>query len=177
MKSPISHAVINRFILNLTLHSRRVANFVTRYLTRIQVVAGAIALALGFFGWWKLEGSHSDLKTLVDVFYRTAQLITLQFPNNFGSDIPLSLQLARLLLPTVALLASFHVMVSSITRPARLALLPHSVGHLIVCGSEMLTASALTTLASRGRQVVGVAPKVTRARREALEGLGLTIVE
>jgi len=35
----------------------------------------------------------------------------------------------------------------------------------------------LTTLASRGRQVVVVAPKITRARREALEGLGLTIVE
>ncbi|WP_291577066.1 RyR domain-containing protein [Bradyrhizobium sp.] len=167
---------MNYFILRLTLLAGQVGAFVTRHRGWIQGVAGAIAMALGFWGWM-IKKPPTDPAGWVDNFFRTMQLITLQFPTDFGGSIPLPLQIARLAVPLVAVLASFQALVSSITRPARLALLPHSSGHVIVCGSESLTDAALIALASRGRQVVMIAARIGAAQRDALEGLGLTIIE
>jgi RyR domain/TrkA-N domain len=167
---------LNYFILKLTLMAGQVGGFVTRYRSWIQGVAGAIALALGYWGW-TVKNPPTDLGGWVDNFFRTAQLITLQFPTDFHGSIPVPLQIARLAVPLVAVLASFQALVSSITRPARLALLPHSSGHVIVCGSESLTDAALIALASRGRQVVMITPSIGAAQRDTLEGLGLTVIE
>jgi hypothetical protein len=51
--------------------------------------------------------------------------------------------------PIVAVITSFHILIGSITRPVRLALLPYLGDHIIVCGSRTLTEAALTTLAKR----------------------------
>jgi voltage-gated potassium channel Kch len=124
-----------------------------------------------------IEKPPADFWGVVDNLFRTVQLITLQFPTDFDGTIPLPLQIARLAVPIVAVLASFHVLVGSITRPARLALLPHTSDHIVVCGSELLTEAAMIALASRGRQVVMVAAQIDTTQREMLESLGVTIVE
>ena len=80
-------------------------------------------------------------------------------------------------MPLVAVLASFQVLIASVTRPARLALLPHISGHIVVLGSSSMTEAALTTLAARGRQIVVANPQITGGRRAILEGLGLTVLE
>lgn len=167
---------MNHLILKLTLLAGRVGSFVTRNRGWIQGVAGTIALALGLWGW-TIEKPPANFWGWVDNLFRTVQLITLQFPTDFRGAIPLPLQIARLAVPIVAVLASFQALVGSITRPARLALLPHSSGHIIVCGSEQLTDAALVALASRGQQVVMIVSRIGAAQRETLEGLGLTIVE
>jgi RyR domain/TrkA-N domain len=167
---------LNRIILELTLAAGRIGGFVTRHRGWIQGVAGTIALALGFWGWM-IEKPPADFSGMVDNLFRTAQLITLQFPTEFRHTIPVPLQIARLAVPMVALFASFQVLIGSITRPARLALLPHTSGHIVVCGSESLTEAALVALASRRRQVVMVIAKIDTTQRETLEGLGLTLVE
>lgn len=179
MRNPASAPFLSRLILKLTLHAGRISGFITRHRGWIQGVACAIALALGFWGWMidRPPADFWDFRVVVDNLFRTAQLITLQFPTDFKGHISIPLQIARLAVPIVAVLASFQVLIGSITRPARLALLPHTSDHIIVWGSETLTESALAALASRGQQVVIVADKMDATHRDALEGLGLTIVE
>ena len=112
--------MLTRLILALTLRAGRFAGFVTRRRGWIQGIAGVIALTLGFWGW-SIEKPPTGFGGVVDNVFRTTQLITLQFPTNFNGVPNLPLQIARLALPIVAVLASFHVLIGSITRPARLA--------------------------------------------------------
>jgi RyR domain/TrkA-N domain len=176
MQTRFSGSFLSHLILKLTLRAGQIGSFVASNRGWIQGVAGTIALALGFWGWM-IEKPPANIWDILDNLFRTAQLITLQFPSDFRGAIPVPLQIARLAVPIVAVLASFQALVGSITRPARLALLPHSSGHIVVCGSESLTEAALITLASRGRQVIMVVSKIDVAQRATLEGLGLTIVE
>src|SRR4051794_14694545 len=76
---PISGSILNRIILELTLAAGRIGSFVTRHRGWIQGIAGTIALALGFWGWM-IEKPPADFSGVVDNLFRTAQLITLQFP-------------------------------------------------------------------------------------------------
>lgn len=59
----------------------------------------------------------------------------------------------------------------------RLALMPYAKGHVVLCGAAHLNEAALNTLADRGRRIVAVAPAFAPARCEALETLGITIIE
>jgi hypothetical protein len=176
MQIGFTGSFLSRLILKLTLRAGQVGGFVASNRGWIQGVTGTVALALGYWGW-TIEKPPANVWGILDNLFRTAQLITLQFPTDFRGVIPIPLQIARLAVPIVAVLASFQALVGSITRPARLALLPHSSGHIVVCGSESLTEAALITLASRGRQVIMVVSKIDVAQRATLEGLGLTIVE
>ena len=67
----------------------------TRHLVSIQVVAGAIALVLGFWGWM-IEKPPTNLSEVLDNVFRTLQLITLQFPSDIRESPSLLLQVARL---------------------------------------------------------------------------------
>ena len=162
--------------LGLMRAASRLAALATRYQGPAQTIAGAVALGLGLWGW-SIKEPPTELAGWFNNVFRTLQLITLQFPTNLETGIPWQLQIARLLLPLVAVFATFNVLVGAITRPVRLALMPYIEGHVVVCGAEQLTEAALKTLAGRGQRIVTVAPTVNPTRREALEGLGLTIIE
>jgi RyR domain/TrkA-N domain len=179
MSERFSASGFNRLILLLTVRAGRMADFVNRHRVTIQACAGAIALSFGFWGWM-IEKPPADYWGVLDNVFRTAQLITLQFPDLHGSP-SLVLQIARLAVPIVAVLASFQVLIASVTRPARLALLPRISDHIVVCGSGTgsidMTEAALTALATRGRQVVVVIPKISDQQRQILESIGLTVVD
>jgi len=160
--------------LDVTVRAGQIAGFITRNRVYLQTAAGAVALALGFWGWM-IEKPPHDFRGMLDNVFRTVQLITLQFPADLNSSPNYQLQIARLAVPVVAVLATFQVLIASITRPARLALLPYTSGHIVVCGSAQITQSALKTLASRRQQVVVVGSDA--GDRDVLEGFGLTILE
>jgi RyR domain len=162
--------------LGLMRAASRLAALATRQQGPAQAIAGALALGLGLWGW-SIKEPPTEVAVWFNNIFRTLQLITLQFPTNLEAGIPWQLQVARLLVPLVAVFATFNVLVGAITRPVRLALMPYTVGHVVVCGAEQLTEAALKTLAGRGRRIVTVASRVDPTRREALEGLGLTIIE
>lgn len=149
---------------------------VTGRRSELQFLAGAIALGLGFWGW-SIEKPADDWSGHANNAFRTLQLITLNFPTNFDGKITWQLQIARLMVPLVAVMASFNVFVGMVARPLRLVLLPRSRNHIVVCGDTKLTEEALRSLSLRGRQIVIVAPKVEILRRQALEGFGMTVVE
>jgi hypothetical protein len=167
---------MTRIFIQLSLLANRISRFGSRHKATLQAGASLLALALGFWGWM-LEEPPADLNGILSNLFRTFQLITLNFPSEIDRELPWQLQVARLAVPIVAAMATFNILVGSITRPARLALLPHTTGHIVVTGAEQLTEGAIKQLARTGKQIVSVAESVDQNRREELEGLGLTIVE
>jgi hypothetical protein len=160
----------------LTRYPARLSAFVKRYRSSAQIVAGALAIGLGFWGW--LINDHPlNFGGYLNSFFRTLQLVTLQFPTQFTATVPWQLQIARLLLPLVAAAASFHVLVGAISRPFRLALLPHTEDHIIFCGDARLAEAAFVNLAERGERIVVIMANIDPVRRDALEAYGLTVVE
>ena len=123
-----------------------------------------------------LQDKPKDVTGFLNTFFHTLQLLTLQFPREY-SDIPWQLQIARLAVPIVAVLASFHIIIGFITRPARIALLPYTRNHIVICRSETLTEGALAALIKRGRRVVTAAATIDSTQLDKWEGLGLTIME
>jgi hypothetical protein len=160
--------------------TRPLARFAQRWRAHaglIQAVFAILAFALGLWGW-SLHAPAGNLAGHANNLFRTLQLITLQFPTQFDGNLPWQLHVARLLVPLAALAASLHIVIGAATRPARLALMPNAKNHIIVCGAEQLTESALKKLAeTSNRQVVTLGPPMDPGRRENLEGLGLTIIE
>jgi hypothetical protein len=175
MRKHVYASTFDRFILLVTVRAGRVARFIDEHKIKIQLIAGVIALSLGFWGWM-IEKPATDLWGVLDNAFRTAQLISLQFPT-LSSAPSIPLQIARFALPLVAILASFQVLIASVTRPARLALLPRISDHIVVCGFAGMTEKALWALAERGRQVVVVIPGISSQYRYTLEGIGLTVVD
>jgi hypothetical protein len=166
---------MHRLISQLRSRFQSAFSFVSQYRWALHGVLVLLALTLGFWGWMRHEPGEGFLGILNNIF-RTVQLLALQFPTDF-QDVPWQLQIARLLVPLFAILASFQVLIGSITRPIRIGLLPFARNHIFICGCETLTDAALTTLVKRGRRVVTVAATVDATRIGALEGLGLTVVE
>jgi hypothetical protein len=166
---------LNSIILLVVVYSGRLAGFINRHKNKIRAVAVTIALLLGIWGW-TIERPPADAWGVLDNVFRTLQLITLQFPSQYGS-LPTPLQIARFAVPIVSVVASFQILVASLTRSARLAMVPHIAGHVVVCGFAGLTEKALSTLAERGLQVVVVIPGISKQQRTILESDGLTVID
>jgi len=163
-------------LLRLTSAVNRFSRLIGKRRAIMQALAGVGALALGLWGW-SIEEPPANFAGWTTNLFRTFQMITLQFPKSLDLEIPWQLHASRLLLPAVAALATFHVILAAITRPVRLVLMPHAHDHIVVCGPERFTEAALGGLAGDGRQIVMVDERMGAARRETLEGLGLTVAE
>lgn len=150
--------------------------FVGKYRAVLQLVGGAAAVLLGYWGFHETFAPKSAWDHVSNLF-RTLQLITLHFPTNFEGSANWQLQIARLLLPLVAVSATFHILIGGVTRPLRLALLPRARDHVILVGDQQMSDAAIKALVADRRQVAAVAAAFDNSRREALEGLGLTVVE
>lgn len=153
-----------------------VAQLVQPWTAVLQFIFGGLAMVLGFWGW-SLHEPATDWEGHVNNAFRTLQLLALQFPPAMTGHIEWQLQVARLALPLVAILASFQIMVGAVTRPFRLALMPRERDHIILHGVNQMTEAALLTLARRGRRIVVSAPGLPASRRDVLEGYGLTVID
>ena len=162
-------------IIALVQASSRLSAWVNARQIRIQVVAGAIALVLGLWGW-TVEKPPANATGWLNNIFRTMQLITLQFPSEVGGSIPWQLQIARLALPVVAVLATFNALVVATTRPIRLAMVPGMKGHIIVCGSDHLTLEALRSLAGRKQRILLLSDASDDKRTQSIETSGITLV-
>ncbi len=167
---------MTRIFVHLSLLANRISRLGVRHKGPLQAIGSLLAICLGFWGW-TLESPAEDLNGILSNLFRTFQLITLNFPSKIDHELPWQLQVARLAVPVFAAIATFNILVGSITRPARLALLPHTQEHIIVTGAEQLTDGALRQLARAGNQIVTVETSIDQTRRDEMEGLGLTMIE
>jgi voltage-gated potassium channel Kch len=163
----------------------------------IQGAAFLVAFTLGFWGWliqdcvlprWlaliPLSGprvltctAHAHPSAgIFDAIFKALQLLTLQFPQSLSVVFPWQLQVARFLVPVTALVFGFNILLGSLTRPLRLALLPAQRGHIVVFGETALTDGAFDALVAKNRTVVLLTAAADDASREALEGRGITVV-
>jgi hypothetical protein len=103
--------IAEEFIRAFTARSVRLGRLVERRQRVIQIAAAVIVITLGLWGWTR-ERPPDSLGNWFDNIFRTAQLVTLQFPTDLNHGIPWQLQIARLLLPLVAILATINVLVA-----------------------------------------------------------------
>lgn len=163
-------------LLIVTRKAGRLASLLARNQMSFKLWAGLAALTLGLWGFNEVTPPKSwDI--LLNNLFRTMQLVTVQFPKEFDKDIPLQLQIARFLVPGLAALTTFHLIIGALSRPVRMALMPQTADHIIVCGTERLTQAAVDVLAARRRDIVFLTPKIDATRREVLEGQGIIVVE
>lgn len=167
---------MTRLITRMTLVLGRLASRIGHWRSALQVVAVLLAFGLGFWGW-TIQTPPQGAQDWLNNLFKTFQLITLHFPRTFDGAVPWQLQVGRLAVPMAALFASLNLIATSLSRPARLALLQHSRDHIIFFGAPKLTDEALAWLAQHGHQMVVIQPGVCESRIQALEGIGLTVLD
>lgn len=165
-----------QLFLYLSLVATRFARFFKRHKGITHAVAAIVAFGLGLWGW-SIVSPPADLNGWLEALFRTMQLITLQFPSEFDRELPWQLHVARLAVPIVAAAATINVVIGSITRPVRLALLPHVSDHIILTGLDRLGDETLFHLSERGNKVVAIERQIETARVEYLESFGVTVLE
>jgi hypothetical protein len=103
-------------------------------------------------------------------------LLTLQFPHDAGSP-HWQLNLARFLLPSIALLQSYRIVLSAIRSPARLAMLGLRHGHIIlVPGKGAVGRAMLLEVQVHNLRAVAVAPDLMANERARMEEYRLPVL-
>lgn len=166
---------MRRALMKLTLRLGAIAELVSRWRGTAQAVAGVVAIGLGFWGFM-LKSPPTEVHGWLNNIFRTVQLITLHFPTEFDGALPWQLQVGRLAVPIVAFLASLHVVVGTITRPMRLAILPMTRDHIVFFGVSKLSDKAMSSLIAQGHRLILVHPTIEGERLSVLEGLGVTVI-
>lgn len=122
----------------------------------LRVLIGAAALILGFWGW-QIAPHPEGTTGLINNVFRTLQLLTFQFPHEIDLAKNWQLNVARFLLPAVALFETYRLIIGSIRSPARLAMLGLRRGHVVVVPGPGGTGKALLhQLRVRGLRAVAV---------------------
>lgn len=166
---------MHRALTRMALRSTAIADKAGQWRTGAQAVAGTLAFGLGFWGFM-LKSPPGDVHGWLNNLFRTVQLITLHFPTEFDGALPWQLQIGRLAVPLVAVVASLDVVVGAITRPVRLAALPMARNHVVFLGPPKLTDQAMAGLIARDHKLILVHPTIDGDRMNVLEGLGVTVV-
>ncbi len=149
--------------------------FVRRWSNLALVLFGVAAFLLGLWGW-RLDNSVTGFSGWVDDIFRTFQLLTLQFPHDAGSP-HWQLNLARFLLPSIALLQSYRIVLSAIRSPARLAMLGLRHGHIIlVPGKGAVGRAMLLEVQVHNLRAVAVAPDLMANERARMEEYRLPVL-
>jgi hypothetical protein len=73
--------IVEQFVRVFTLRSARLGRLVGQRRRLIQIAAAAVAVTLGLWGW-AINNPPANLGGWLDNIFRTAQLVTLQFPKS-----------------------------------------------------------------------------------------------
>jgi len=136
-----------------------------RWQSLLRVLFGAAVLALGFWGL-VLKTPVADWSGAFNAAFQTLQMLTFQFPKDIDGALPWQLNLARFLLPALALVETYRLVLGSVRRPIRLALAGMWRDHVVITvGSAAAGFHLLRHL--RGRSMKG------QRRHVAVIALGL----
>ena len=134
-------------------------------------LAGVVFGCIGFRQYYAAVGGWQ--RSTLDFIYYTLQLTALEF-NAFEQAVPWTLQVARFLLPAVAVYTGFKALLALFARQARESgVRLFSSGHTIICGLSQRGLALARKLRARGDRVVLVEkddenPLIDTARDEGL---------
>ena len=79
--------IVEEFVRAFALRSARLGRLVGQRQRLIQIAAAAAAVTLGLWGW-AINNPPANLGGWLDNIFRTAQLVTLQFPTDSAPASP-----------------------------------------------------------------------------------------
>jgi len=135
-----------------------------------------VAFGLGFWGW-NIKDAPVDFHGWFNNFFRTIQLVTLNFPTSLDETLPWQLQVARLAVPVIAVIASFQAIVASIRRPMQMALFPFLHDHILVYHTELLGQAALRRLSLLKRRLIIISEKIDEAKQKQFDLFDISSAE
>ena len=145
-----------------------------RYNKRLHVLLWFLALVIGPFGFNPEAcnpGVPCEPRGILDRIYLTLQLFTLESGMADGSDINVSLQLARFFAAIAAAWTLLRTIGSDFIDLAKLQWAGLVGGHIVVCGLGQTGSLLVETLTRRGVQVVAIekdpnGPYIAQAREQ-----------
>jgi hypothetical protein len=144
----------------------KIDSFFSRWAVTLRIMLGAVAFGLALWGWHVQHPPHLAVTSQmwVDDVFRTLQLLTFQFPRPLDQNVPLQLNVARFLLPTLALFETYRLLLASLRSTARLATLGFRRGHIIIVpgGVQVAQSIILQVAQLRPRTVAIVADPAAR---------------
>ena len=128
-----------------------------------------VAFGLGLYGWDSLHHA-TTLTDWANNLFRTFQLLTFQFPRDSPDSLPVSLNIARFMVPSIALLESYRLVLRAVSSPAQLAMLGFRHGHIIlVPGKGPVGRAMLRDVQVNKLWAVAIAPDLSANDRAHME--------
>lgn len=150
--------------------------FFRRWFGLLRVLIGAGAFALGLWGWHLVHPAN-DLTEWANNLFRTLQLLTFQFPREADATLPVQLNIARFMVPSIALLESYRLVLGALRSPARLAMLGIRSGHIVVVpGKGAVGRAMLREVQAHDLRAVAIAPDLLANERTRMEEYRLPIL-
>lgn len=150
--------------------------FFRRWFGLLRVLIGAAAFALGLWGW-QLIHPATDVPGWANNLFRTLQLLTFQFPREADATLPVQLNIARFMVPSIALIESYRLVLGALRSPARLAMLGLRSGHIVlVPGKGPVGRAMLREVQARDLRAVAIAPDLLANERARMEEYRLPII-
>lgn len=150
--------------------------------TRLNVVKAILMGAAGLLGYW---GFHTTTEAGTDPWqassiwnnlFRTAQLLTAQFPNNLPTELPIQLQIARFAMPIFAVWFTATAFIRRFDRPLLVWLAGLSRDHIVLIGSSDVSLALARAYRRLGRKVVAIVPSVKGDAADPMEQAGARVL-
>lgn len=118
-------------------------------------LSAIVALALGYWGFWRYFSAIGDPRPPLSIVYLTLQLFTLE-SGALPGRIPLALEVARFLAPVVAATAALKALLLVFREQAQLLRVKFYRGHVVICGLGRKGHLLAQILRERGDKVIVV---------------------
>lgn len=138
-------------------------------------LAALVALGLGgvgFFSYFKVIG---EPRSVLDVFYLSLQLFTLESGSLVGS-LPIELEVARLLAPTVLGYTAVKALLLIFRDQIQAHRIRFLKGHVVICGLGRKGTALAREFSQAGYRVVGIDADVLNGEIEQCKGYGAIVL-
>ena len=148
--------------------------FLQKYRWYLIGLAWLVGLVLGYVGFTQMLTIHGEQTNWAYIAYLTIQLIFLE--SGAVKDPPLTLDIARFLLPFLTAQTSLMALAGIFAKQIRQFTLRFSSNHIIVCGDGKLGFFATRALLKSGKRIALITQNENVNEINAIEELGGVVI-